>query len=140
MWPTEATGLVSVMPQACMIGMPTFARKPSDSVFGTADPPHGMARKLDVSRPSSSGSTPIQMVGTPAATVTFWSSMSFAIAGGDRSGPGITSDAPRRDGRVRESPRVGVEHRDDGQDHVGLLHADTGRHHRRHRVEERRAV
>ena len=47
-----------------------------------------------MSRPFSSGSTPIQIVGTPAAMVTRSSSMSLAIAGGERSGPGITSLAP----------------------------------------------
>ena len=54
-----------------------------------------MARRCDVSRPSSSGSTPIQMVGTPAATVTFSVSMRVAMAPGDRSGPGITRLAPQ---------------------------------------------
>ena len=47
--PTEATGLVSVMPQACRIGMPILARYASDSAFGTAEPPQGMARRLDTS-------------------------------------------------------------------------------------------
>ena len=44
--------------------------------------------------PSSSGSTPIQIVGTPAATVTFSLSISSASAAGVRSGPGITRLAP----------------------------------------------
>ena len=47
-----------------------------------------------MSRPASSGSTPIQMVGTPAATVIRSDSMRSATAAGDRSGPGMTSDAP----------------------------------------------
>ena len=47
-----------------------------------------------MSRPFSSGSTPIQMVGTPAATVTRSSSMRAAMAGGERSGPGRTSVEP----------------------------------------------
>jgi hypothetical protein len=42
----------------------------------------------------SSGSTPIQIVGTPAASVTFSPSISSAIAFGCRFGPGMTSDAP----------------------------------------------
>ncbi len=87
-------GLVSVMPHAWRIGSPICSRKPSDRARGTAEPPHGMARSDDVSRPSSSGSTPIQMVGTPAATVTASSSISAANDGGDRSAPGITSEAP----------------------------------------------
>ena len=53
-----------------------------------------MARSDDVSRPASSGSTCIQIVGTPAATVTRSSTMRSAIAGPDRSGPGITRSAP----------------------------------------------
>jgi hypothetical protein len=77
-----------------MIGRPTFSRYASLSARGTAEPPHGMARRLDTSRPSSSGSTPIQMVGTPAATVTRSVSMRLAMAGPERSGPGITSVAP----------------------------------------------
>ena len=47
-----------------------------------------------MSRPLSSGSTCIQIVGTPAATVTFSSTTRSAIAGPDRSGPGSTSVAP----------------------------------------------
>ncbi len=128
MRPTDATGLVSVMPHACMIGRPDLlAVAPPTATRGTAEPPHGMARRLDVSRPCSSGSTPIQIVGTPAATVTCSSSMSSAMAGGERSGPGITSDAPRRNGSVREAPRVRVEHRHDRQDDVALLHTEARR-------------
>ena len=81
MWPTDATGLVSVMPHAWHDRQARPARgSASDSARGTAEPPHGMARRLDVSRPFSSGSTPIQMVGTPAATVTRSDSMSVAEA------------------------------------------------------------
>ena len=53
-----------------------------------------MDRSAETSRPANSGSTPIQMVGTPAATVTRSSSMSLARATGDRSAPGITRVAP----------------------------------------------
>ena len=53
-----------------------------------------MARRLEVSRPSSSGSTPIQMVGTPAATVTFSTSIISAMALGTMFGPGMTRPAP----------------------------------------------
>ena len=77
---TEAIGLVSVMPHACRIGRPVCSRYASDSAFGTAEPPHGITRSDDVSRPFSSGSTAIQIVGTPAATVTF----SFDDQVGDR--------------------------------------------------------
>ncbi|CAB4661053.1 unannotated protein [freshwater metagenome] len=53
-----------------------------------------MERNEDVSRPFNSGSTAIQIVGTPAATVTFSSTMRLAIAGPDKSGPGIIKSAP----------------------------------------------
>src|SRR5437764_1054419 len=53
-----------------------------------------MARRLDVSFPFNSGRTPIQIVGTPAATVTRSFSMRLAIDGAERSGPGMTSFAP----------------------------------------------
>ena len=86
-----------------------------------------MARSDDVSRPFSSGSTPIQIVGTPAAIVTFSSSMRLASAGGDRSGPGITRLGARGHGGVGQAPGVGVEHRHDRQDAVALLHAEAAR-------------
>ena len=90
--------------------------------------------------PSSSGSTPIQMVGTPAATVTCSASMRSAMAGGDRSGPGITSVAPAATAGVGEAPGVGVEHRHDRQDDVALADAEAVGHHGAHRVQVRRAV
>ena len=76
--------------------MPVATRNPSDSDFGTAEPPQGMARKLDTSRPSRRGKTPIQIVGTPAATVTRSDSMRSTIADGERSGPGNTRLAPAK--------------------------------------------
>ncbi len=82
------------MPQACRIGSPSCSRYASDSALGTAEPPHGIDRKALVSRPCSSGSTCIQIVGTPAPTVTRSSTMRSASALPERSGPGITSDAP----------------------------------------------
>ena len=91
---TAAIGLVSVIPQACKIGLPVCSRYASLSAFGTAEPPHGITRMCDVSRPFNSGRTAIQMVGTPAGTVTFSSMMRLATAGPDRSGPGITNVAP----------------------------------------------
>ena len=53
-----------------------------------------MSRSEERSRPSSSGRTPIQIVGTPAASVTFSDSISSASAFGCMFGPGIASDAP----------------------------------------------
>ena len=90
----DAIGLVSVMPHAWRMGRPVCSRYASLSALGTAEPPHGMARSDDVLRPFNSGSTPIQIVGTPAATVTFSFTMRSAIALPDRSGPGITRLAP----------------------------------------------
>ena len=49
-WHTAAIGLVSVIPQACRIGRPSCSRYASDSAFGTAEPPQGIARNDDVSR------------------------------------------------------------------------------------------
>ena len=91
---TAASGLVSVIPQACSIGSPVASRKPSESAFGTAEPPQGIARRAETSLPSNSGKTPIQIVGTPAATVTFSVSMMSAREGALRSAPGITMVAP----------------------------------------------
>ena len=113
MRPTDAIGLVSVIPHAWQDRHAELLPVALGQRRGTADPPHGMERRLDVSRPFSSGSTPIQIVGTPAATVTRSFTMRSAIAGAERSGPGITSVAPRRDRGVGETPRVGVEHRHD---------------------------
>ena len=79
-----------------MIGLPIVSRNPSDSERGTADPP-AMTRSSELrSRPARSGSTPIQIVGTPAASVTFSCSIRSASAGGERSGPGITNDDPAK--------------------------------------------
>jgi len=91
---TAAIGDVSVIPHAWRIGRPICSRYASLSARGTAAPPHGIARNALVSRPFSSGSTAIQIVGTPAATVTRSSTMRSAIALPDRSGPGITRPAP----------------------------------------------
>src|SRR5680860_990414 len=91
---TEPIGLVSVIPQACRIGKPVFSRKPSDRDFGTAEPPQGIARRLDTSWPSRAPSTPIQMVGTPAATVTLCLAMSSTSGSGVMLGPGNTNEEP----------------------------------------------
>ena len=82
------------MPHACRIGRPISFRYDSLSALGTAAPPHTIARNDDVSRPFSSGNTAIQIVGTPAPTVTFSFTMWSAIALPERSGPGITRFAP----------------------------------------------
>ena len=89
-----AIGLVSVMPQAWVIGRPIFVRHASDSDFGTAEPPQSSSRRSGRSPSESSGSTPIQIVGTPAVTVTWWSRRMPAMALGVMFGPGMTSDEP----------------------------------------------
>ena len=89
-----ARGLVSVMPHAWRMGRPVVSRNPSESDLETAEPPQMTDRNDEVSRPTSSGSTPIQMVGTPAAMVTDSLSMRPASAPGDRSAPGMTRVAP----------------------------------------------
>ena len=66
--------------------------------MGTAEPPHRIARSEDRSRPSSSGSRPIQIVGTPAVIVTRSSSSIAAIAAGVICGPGSISSAPANSG------------------------------------------
>ena len=84
---TVAMGEVSVMPQACVIGMPIASRQASDSDRGTADPPQMIVRSADRSWSSSIGIMPIQIVGTPAATVTC-SRLHQADAGSSATGPG----------------------------------------------------
>ena len=63
--------------------------------------------------PSSSGSTPIQMVGTPAATVTRSSSIRSAMAWRRQVGTGHHERRRRPPPGVGEAPGVGVEHRHD---------------------------
>ena len=55
-----------------------------------------IVRSAERSWSASIGTMPIQIVGTPAATVTFSDSISPIRVAGDRSGPGITNDAPAR--------------------------------------------
>ena len=55
-----------------------------------------IVRRLDRLRPSSNGTIAIQIVGTPAAMVTFSDSSNETMACGARSGPGMTRDAPER--------------------------------------------
>ena len=108
-WNTGATGDVSVMPHAWLIGIP-IARSNPPTTRGTADPPHTTDRNADRSRPLSSGRTPIEIVGTPAA-------ISAPLRSGwqwraERSGPGIANEAPHA--TPAGETRVGVEHRHHG--------------------------
>ena len=96
--------------------------KPSIIACGAAAPPTIIDRSRDRSHLSGSASSscriPIQIVGTPAVTVTFCSTKASSSDGGSRCGPGKTcSDADER-AREREAPGVGVEHRHDRQHDV----------------------
>ena len=59
---------------------------------------------------------------------------------GRQVGAGHHEAGARGDRGVGEAPGVGVEHRHDRQDAVGLLHAEAARHHRAERVQVRGAV
>src|SRR5258708_7110732 len=65
---------------------------------GTADPPTYIEWIVETSNfpgfASRYCSTPIQMVGTPAAMVTFSFTINSTTLGGSRCGPGITIFAP----------------------------------------------
>ncbi len=94
---TEPSGESSVMPQAWVIGSPIFARHASDSALGTAEPPQITMRSADRSCSSSSGTMPIQIVGTPAGDGDpLGLQQRDQALRADRSGPGMTSEAPAR--------------------------------------------
>ena len=120
MRPTDAIGLVSVMPQACRIGRPVWSRNASDSALGTAEPPHGMARSADVSRPLSSGSTPIQIGGHARGDGDLLVLDEVGDGRRRQVGAGHHEVGAARHRGVGEAPGVGVEHRHDGQDDVAL--------------------
>ena len=128
------------MPQAWKIGRPVCSRYASDNALGTADPPHGMLRSDDVSLPFNSGSTAIQMVGTPAATVTCLVDDQFGDRRAGQVGSGHDEAGAGGHGGMGETPRVGVEHRHDREDHVALASAETVDGHCAHGVQERRTV
>ena len=86
------------------------------------------------------GSTCIQIVGTPAATVTFSSTTRSASAGAGQVAAGHDQVGAGRHPGVGQTPRVGVEHRHDGQHTVVLADADAVGHEDGHRVQERAAV
>ena len=114
--------------------------RPRDSALGTAEPPQPISRSL-CCRPARSGSTPCQMVGTPAVKVTPSSTISFARSSGCIIGPGNTSAAPAGGAGLGDAPRVGVEHRHDRHRDVASSPSPNafGEQHG-HGVQHRRAV
>ena len=91
----EASGLVSVMPQAWMIGTPKRLSKSRISLSGTAEPPQTMRSSADArSGGSCSWSMPCQTVGTAPDIVTRSETMSSARSAGAILGPGRTSLEP----------------------------------------------
>ena len=97
-----------------------------------------MARRLETSRPSSSGSTPIQMVGTPAARVTRSDSMSAARPFGDRSGPGMIRSAPQATAAWARPQALAWNIGTTGS--TRSFSVGDSRRRKRHRVQERRPV
>ena len=136
----EAIGLVSVIPQACRSGRPSCSRYASDSALGTAEPPHGITRRLDVSRPAELGQHlhPDRRHAGGERHPLLDDQVGQRLAG--EIGPGHHEIGTGGDRGVGEAPRVGVEHRDHRQHTVGLAHADAVGEHRPHRVQERAAV
>ena len=102
---------------------------------------HGANARRDPNRPGwrrGPAGCPSRSSGTPAVTVTRSCSKSSSRLTGSRCGPGSTCFAPIMVQREREAPRVGVEHRHDGEARVGRRHAQQAA--RGQRVDRDRAV
>ena len=88
----DATGDVSVMPQPWQMSRPCRCLKAAIIARGAAEPPTSIPFMCERSyRPGSASSTlrmPIQIVGTPAAHVTFSCSNASSRLCGSMSGPG----------------------------------------------------
>ena len=100
-----------------------------------------MARSADVSRPFSSGSTPIQIVGTPAATRDLLVDDEVGDRRRRQVGPGHDRGRRRTATAAWARPQAlawNIGH--DRQDAVGLADADAVGQHRPERVQERGAV
>ena len=139
---TEPTGLISVMPQAWIMRAPWRCSKSRASDSGIGAPPQMITRRLEKSAPFSSAwrSMSSQIVGTPAATVTFSLSISFASGSPWRKRDGITMSAPTRAAGVGQAPGVGVEHRHHRQHAIGPGDAERVAHADGHAVQHVRAV
>ena len=81
---TEPSGESSVIPQACVMMIPNSSAYARITASGSAEPPQTSVRSDDRSPPAVRrwASTPCQMVGTPAPTVTF--SVSISLHDGGR--------------------------------------------------------
>ena len=88
----------------------------------------------------SSGSTPIQIVGTPAASVTFSPSISSAIAFGCIFGPGIARSAPAITAAWQSPHALAWNIGTTGITRVALGDRGGVGDQRAHRVQDRRAV
>ena len=82
----------------------------------------------------------IQTVGTPAVSVTRSSASRSSTLSASSFGPGSTSDGADQRRGVRDTPRVGVEHRHDRQHRVARGDVHRVRQRRGHRVQDERAV
>ncbi len=93
---TDPSGLVSVMPQAWMIGTPNLSWNRSMSERGTAEPPQTIERNDVRSEPCSSAylSTSFQMVGTAPANVGRSLSMILTSGSACRNCFGMMRSAP----------------------------------------------
>ncbi len=129
------------MPQAWITRMPS-ASKRSSKLSGTADPPHGTARRLERSKDSRSrtSSMPRSTVGTPAVTVTRRSWMSCSEVARRRLCPGVDLRCAHHGGAERQSPGVGVEHRDHGHDPIGLAEPEGVRHRLHEALQDERTM
>ena len=69
----EPSGDSSVIPQACVMVMPNSSAYARITASGSAEPPQTRVRSEEMSPPDARrwASTPCQIVGTPAPTVTF---------------------------------------------------------------------
>src|SRR3954469_16742895 len=92
----EATGLISVMPQACRTGTPYFVSKVFTTARGQAEPPIATRVRLErrVLVASICWRSANHTVGTAAEKVTRSDSRSSWIDGPSSFGPGMTKPAP----------------------------------------------
>ncbi len=124
-------GHISVMPQPWTIWRPWRSPNASSIARGGAAPPTVIDRIVERSQRSGAASSawrmPIQIVGTPALSVTLSCSNASRRLSGSRWGPGKHLLRADEAAGEREAPCVRVEHRNDGQDRVALVHAEEVR-------------
>ena len=140
---SAASGLVSVMPQPWTSGTSHCARTCSMSAGGTADPPLITTRTLDVSTPVAAC-----RAGAGRARSSGHAAKNVARSAADRIGQRRRREVgarhhhvgARQEARVRQSPRVGVEHRHDHQHPVALADRERVGRALGERVDERRPM